>query len=177
MPAEFSTRYQQEFIDRLWIRGLLAVGGLYLAGVIIYMIALQFVLIRTRSVEADVAERGPAYTNAIQLKARYQVLKDRQDLKYAALEVWNATAKLMPDTITLETMFFKDGKKLTLNGTAPADQVKPLGQFEEAMRKYTAANDDQLLFDPNKSENLTFHQNGSVVSWSFGLELKRVEVQ
>ena len=29
LPAEFSTRYQQQFVDRLWMRGLLARAGLY----------------------------------------------------------------------------------------------------------------------------------------------------
>ena len=177
LPAEYSTRYQQQFVDRLWMRGLMAVAGLYVIGVLIYLVALQVALFRTRAVESDVADRGPAYTNAIQLKARYDVLKDRQELKYAALDCWNVTAKLMPDTITLDTMNFSDGKRLTLSGTGPSDQVKQLYEFEGAMHK--ASNNGQPLFDLIKSENLRWDKRGSQteVSWSLTLELKRVEVQ
>ena len=32
LPAEFSTRYHQQFVDRLWMRGLGAVVALYLVG-------------------------------------------------------------------------------------------------------------------------------------------------
>src|SRR5205823_2771445 len=42
LPAEFTLRYQQQFVDRLWMRGLLAVGVVYGAGVVIYLAALGF---------------------------------------------------------------------------------------------------------------------------------------
>ncbi len=161
------------------MRGLLAVGALYVAGVVIYLIGLQFMLFKTRSVESEVAERGPAYTNAIQLKDRYDVLKDRQELKYAALNCWNETAKLMPVSLTLETMNFSQGRRFTLSGTAPSDEVKELNAFEGAMRK-AKDNGGQQLFDPEKGENVTWRANGpgsATVSWNFTLELKRAEVQ
>jgi hypothetical protein len=161
------------------MRGLLAAGALYIAGVVIYLIGLQFLLFKTRSVETDVASRGPSYTNAIQLKARYQVLKDRQELKFAALNCWNVTAKLMPVSLTLETMNFSDGRRFTLSGTAPSDEVKELYVFEGGMRK---ASDEsgQPLFDPLKGESLTYRANqvgSGTVSWNFTLELKRAEIQ
>ncbi len=40
LPAEFSTRYQQQFVDRLWMRGLAAIVALYLVGVAVYGVAL-----------------------------------------------------------------------------------------------------------------------------------------
>ncbi len=72
LPAEFSTRYQQQFVDRLWMRGLGAVVALYLVGVLVYFARLQVELYRTRAVEQQVAERGPIYTNAIQLRRPLQ---------------------------------------------------------------------------------------------------------
>jgi len=36
IPTEYATRYRNQYVDRLWIRGLLAVGALYLVGVAIY---------------------------------------------------------------------------------------------------------------------------------------------
>ena len=39
LPAEFSTRYHQQFVDRLWLHGLGAAGILYAIGVVIYFCA------------------------------------------------------------------------------------------------------------------------------------------
>ena len=56
LPVEFATRYQQQFVDRLWMGGLGAVVGLYIIGVAIYFVALEVALIRTGHVEDTVAE-------------------------------------------------------------------------------------------------------------------------
>lgn len=178
LPAEFQERYQQQFVDRLWMRGLGAVVGLYIVGVLIYFVALGVASYRTRQVESTVALMAPQYTNAMQLKARYEVLKDRQELKYAALDCWSVTARLLPEGVTLETMSFVDGKKLRLDGTAPSDQVQKLIDFEGYMRKATDAT-GQPLFDATKGDNLNYRAapGNANVSWNVTLELKRVEVQ
>jgi hypothetical protein len=176
MPAEFAERYRQQFVDRLWMKGLLAVGGIYLAIVAVYMIGLGYASWRTDGVEGQVAALSSDYTNALQLKAKYQVLKDRQDLKYAALECWNVTASLLPEGVTLDTMNFSDGKRFTLNGTAPSGQLKKLLDFEGTMRKATV--DGQLLFDPNKGEGVQWRDQGAQgAAWSLALELQRSEAQ
>jgi len=172
LPAEFSTRYQQQFVDRLWMRLLGAVVGLYLVGVLIYFARLQIELFRTSAVEQRAAERGPIFTNALQLKAKYQVLKDRQDLKFAALDCWKAVAELLPDGVTLEGYNFSEGRKLTLSGSAPADQTKLLNSFHDDIRK--VAPNGQLLFNPN-APPITWDRRGEIVSWHCVLELKRAE--
>ena len=107
----------------------------YLFGVLIYFAWLQFAQMGTNAVEQEVANLGPIYTNALQLKARYEVLKTQQDLKFAALDCWKAVAELLPDGVTLEGYNFNDGKRLTLNGSAPADQAKQLTDFDADIRK------------------------------------------
>ncbi len=178
VPVEFQTRYQQQFIDRLWMRGLGAVVGLYMIGVVIYFIALSVASYRTRGVESEAAEIAPTYTNAIQFKARFQVLKDRQELKFAALDCWNMTARLLPPEVTLETMNFNDGRQLRLNGTAPNDQISKLIEFESSMRK-SLDSSGQPLFDANKGDNISYRANpgNTAVTWSLTLELKRAETQ
>jgi hypothetical protein len=177
LPPEFSTRYQQQFVDRLWMRGLFAVCGLYLIGVVIYFAALGYATFRTTGVENQVASLSDSYTNVVQLKARCQVLEDRQELKYAALEIWKTIAELKPESLMLDSMSFSDGKRLTLSGTVPAPQVQDELNFEGALRSATN-NDGQLLFDNTKeTENSkTPHQGGSI-AWSFRLELNRPELQ
>jgi hypothetical protein len=175
LPVEFSTRYQQQFVDRLWLRGLLAVGGVYLIGIAIYGVMLGFVSYQTGNVEDQVWQYSQSYSNAVQLKARFQILKDRQDLKFAALECWNYVAKLMPTELTLDSLNFADGKKLTLQGTVPGDQTTLVNDFETAMRKAKDPN-GQPFFDPLGGEHFTMHIiPGGGATWTFGLELKRTE--
>jgi hypothetical protein len=176
LPVEFAARYQQQFVDRLWMRALLALGGLYAVGLVIYFIALQVALFRTQGVEKHVAEIAPAYTNAIQLKARLNVLTDRQELKYAALDCWKAIAEHMPEGAVLESSNLGDGRRLTLVGTAPGDQVQALYTFEGDLRKHLK--DGQPLFSREGGEHLNIRQgSGGTVNWNFSLELKRVEIQ
>jgi hypothetical protein len=175
LPLEFSTRYQQQFVDRLWFRGLVTVLGLYLLYVLVFFGRLELAVRSVQAVENQVAALGPTYTNALQLKARYQILKDREELKYAALDCWKAVAEWMPEGLTLDGWNFSDGQKLVLNGTAGADQVREVNDFEAKLRK--APLKDQFLFNQNKADDFSEHQNpgGTTVNWSFSLELNRTE--
>jgi hypothetical protein len=130
-------------------------------------------LYRTSAVEDLAAERGPIYTNALQLKAKFQVLKDRQDLKFAALDCWKVVAELLPDGVTLDGYTFSEGKKLTLSGSAPSDQTKQLLDFDADIRK--VAPNGQLLFDSNAGDHIQWDVRGNVANWHCVLELKRSE--
>ena len=76
------------------MRGLGAMGALYLVGVVIYFAALLVQFYRVNRVESEVKGLSPSYTNAIQLKASYQVLKERQELKFAALDCWKSVGRV-----------------------------------------------------------------------------------
>jgi hypothetical protein len=176
LPVEFATRYQQQFVDRLWMGGLGAVVGLYIIGVAIYLVALEVALIRTHSVEQTVAEWAPAYTNAMGVRARYEVLKNNQELKYAALDCWKALAELLPPSVTLEGYNFSEGKRLSLSGIAPTEEQQELFQFDGAMRKFVK--DGQPLFDAKTSDSMSMSRSGAnsqTVNWNTLFELKRVE--
>jgi len=178
LPPEFSNRYQQQFVDRLWMGSVGLVLGLYLLGVAIYGVAVGYLTVQTHAIEGQVAELGPQYTNALATLDRYRVLSDRQDLKYASLDCWRVLAELLPTDVTMEGYNFSEGKKLSLNGVAPADQQQRLLEFEKAMRK-AKANNDKLLFDPVKGETLSSRLNpgGQTVTWNVSFELNRVEAQ
>ncbi|MFO1513349.1 MAG: hypothetical protein U1F83_10625 [Verrucomicrobiota bacterium] len=175
IPVEYATRYRNQYVDRLWIRGLLAVGALYLIGVAIYFSTVGVQEFRVGRLESKVVSLGPTYTNAIQLRERYSVLKTRQELKFAALDCWKVTAELLPESAQLDSFNFSDGRKLALAGTAPADSVNSVIEFYGAMRKATL--NGQPMFDPNKVVELSTRTGpgGATVVWNFGLELKRTE--
>lgn len=178
LPPEFAERYKQQFVDRLWMRGLLALGAVYLLGVLIYGGVLGVAMFQTSAVENRRDGLSTDYTNTMQLKATYQVLKERQDLKFAALNCWRTVAELMPETLSLETWNFGDGKRLVLNGSAPSNEhVQQVLDFERAIRK-SKDPEGQPLFDPNRGEGLNWRTgpNGTIL-WSFTVELKRSEVQ
>jgi hypothetical protein len=177
LPPEFAARYQQQFVDRLWMRGLLAVGVLYVVGVVIYGIAVGFANYKTSQVEGQVAALCNSYTNAIQDKARLRILKDRQELKYAALDCWKAVAEHMPeDVLTLDALSLSEGKRLDLNGRATSGHAQDVLNFQAALRN--ATNDDnQPLFEPEVLDNNTHVQPDGSVSWGFRLAFKRTEVR
>ncbi|HEX4263917.1 MAG TPA: hypothetical protein VH597_06220 [Verrucomicrobiae bacterium] len=172
LPPEFATRYQQQFVDRLWGRGLLAALAVYAICLAIYFVALIVFSHLTGRVEAQASGLSQSYTNSIQLTGMLAVLKEREDLKFAALDCWKAVAETMPTGLTLDTMNFIDGKTLNLRGTAPADQVTAVTDFSDSLRKWK--NSGKPLFDESTSgtPNISLNAGGGTVSWSFELELK-----
>ena len=172
LPSEFSTRYHQQFVDRLWLRGLAATGILYAIGVAVYFCATTVLGYQVSGVVRQVAALNGRYTDALQLKARYDVLKQRQDLKYAALDCWKIVAEQLPAGLTLQRLSFAGGQQLSLNGTVPQDEVTQItDHFYDAVRK--AEQDGQPVFDASGSEVPTFHQQAvNTVSWEFSLKLR-----
>jgi len=182
LPAEFSARYHQQFVDRLWLRGLGAAGVLYAVGVAIYFCAVGFLAMQTHKVEKEVADNKDSYTQAIQLKARYGVLKERQELKYAALDCWKAVAEQLPAGLALQRFSFANGSKLSLNGTCDSAQIGRItekGGFYDSVRKVKLTN-GLPMFNPNpaQSDQLVYRTIGNNKdAWNFGLELQRAEAE
>jgi hypothetical protein len=179
LPAEFSDRYRQQFFDRLWLRGLLYAGLLYLAGLAVYFCGVAYTGYRTSGVETQVAGISNDYTNAIQLQARFGILQQRQDLKYAALECWEEVAKALPAGLTIQRFSFTDGKKLNLSGVCTPDQLNLItgnGQFYDGVRKAEGV-DGKPLFNqnPDSVDQLTYVFRTGQDIWSFGLELMHSE--
>jgi hypothetical protein len=112
----------------------------------------------------------------LQLKARYAVLTQRQQLKYAALDCWKIVAEQMPAGLTLQRSSFADGQKLVLSGICSPDQLGQIlgqGKFYDAVRK--AKLNGQDMFEPVAVEPLGYNQSASAVNWHFTLQLKHSE--
>ena len=170
LPREFAVRYQQQFVDRLWGRGLLAALAVYAVVLAIYFVALTVFSHLTTRVEAQRDGMSQTYTNSIQLKEMLGVLKQRETLKFAALDCWEAVAENMPAGLTLESLNFNDGKSISLRGTAPTEQVTAVTDFYDNLRKWKKGT--QPLFDPGSSDGPRTQIRDAVsVSWNFDLEL------
>lgn len=174
LPPEYSARYRQQFIDRLWMRGLGAVLMVYVAFVVLYLGWVQFAKWRHNTVAAEIASLGLSYTNTLQLKERVKVLQDQLDLQFAALDSWKATADFLPPELTLNSLNFDRGRKLTLLGTASNEDVSKVNEFNGALRGVTARN--QPLFSKVNAPSINpGPPGGQQITWSFFSELKRTD--
>lgn len=178
LPAEYSERYDRQYLDLLWMRGLFAALAVYIVVTIIYLAIAGVQSFRADRVEAQVKTLGGSYTNALQMKARLQVLQDRQALKYAALDCWKTVAELLPENLTLQSMEFKGGKSLNLTGTAPAEGGL-VTDFNEALRKATikvdANSQPQQLFNRVELPTSGLNPGGATMWWKMSAELSRSE--
>jgi len=172
LPPEFATRYRQQFVDRLWIRSLGAMLAVYGAVLVVYFIAVWVLGFQTKRIEKDVARLAPAYTNSMQLTARLKVLKDRQELRFAALNVWGAVAEHMPANVTLDSMSFADGRKVILNGTAT--DASTVYDFGDKLRKAVEPDNNQPVFK-NSGEIPGVTAIATGVRWVYELEARRTD--
>src|SRR5262249_20385977 len=108
-------------------------------------------------------------------EAKYKVLNERQELKYAALDSWKAVAEIMPSDLLLDTYTFSEGKKVALRGSCPASQLQQVYNFDSEMRRYTR--EGQPLFDALIGDRVssTVNPGGSTMNWNFSVILKRSE--
>jgi hypothetical protein len=169
LPPEFAARYHQQFVDRLWIRGLFTIGALYIMGVLFYFGMLKVFDLKDNKVKSDLAAMGNNYTNSLRDVAQIQILVDREKLKYAALDCWKAVAENLPDSMTVEDMYFRSGK-LELRGTVIAENSEDVGNFNETLRSVTDPNHHEILFSDVAPPSLRV-SNGKG-EWNFNCTIK-----
>jgi hypothetical protein len=170
LPPEFAKRYRQQFVDGLWMRGAFAFLSLYVVGVLIYFGALYALKIKFNSVQSQLASMGGAYTNAMKDSEQLRILKERDELKFAALDCWKVVAENLPESVSLEYLNF-DHQKLELRGTAAPDDKEAMYKFNEDLRNVHNPNrTDQPLFSEVSAprDSTTANQ----VTWSFTCMLK-----
>ena len=168
LPLESSTRYREQFRDRLWLHGLYAAGVLYLVFVAFYFGMVQLRSMQYGKVQGQVAALSDPYNTAMQLQARYGVLQQRENLKFAALDCWKVVADNLPSGVTLERFGF-GGESLSLAGTAPSDQIQALDDFGTALQK-AKNSDGSSMFNPN-SEPMGYRMYNNMVDWNLTLRL------
>lgn len=176
LPPEYATRYRQQFIDRLWMRGLGAVVMIYVFLTAAYLLWVQFEKWRFDQVAADTASIAPNYTNTIRLKERLAVMRDQLELQYAALECYKAVAEALPAELTVESMSFDRGRKLSLQGTAGPDDGPKVFEFHDSLRKHTVKG--QPFFKNVELPRITGAAPGAPQSrWVFTCDLRRTEIE
>jgi hypothetical protein len=175
VPPERAVRYRQEFIDRLWMRALGMLGLVYLLGVLGYFAALQVLGYQKDRVEQQAGFAAGAYTNALQLRDKVQILQEQVNLKFAALDCLKAAAEALPVELTLNQLTFTRGKKLGLFGTVPADQQSKVYSYNEALTK--ASVNGQPLFSQVVPKNIQGSAAANQpLNWSVECEIRRSDL-
>jgi hypothetical protein len=172
LPAEFGARYHRQLMDRLWMRGVMAVVGAYLLAVLCY-----FSMVFEKKSEMDNAHKelvglGAAYTNALLDDTQIRLITERQNLKYAALDCWSAVAANLPENLTLETFYFNRAK-IDISGTGNTELPDDVYTFQNDLRKAADATRTNPLFT-NVTLNYTRVQSGKT-AWSFTCSIKSIE--
>jgi hypothetical protein len=170
LPPEFAVRYQQQFVDRLWMRSLVAVAAVYILGVLFYFGMLYVFQMKTDRVKAELKAMGGSYTNGLRNIEQINILETRAALKFAALDCWKAVAENLPDSMTVDNMFFQRGK-LELSGTIVSDNPDDVGTFNDALRTSKGAVTHDLLFSDVSAPTTVF--NGGKGTWRFSCVLKQ----
>jgi len=135
LPPEYTTRYRQQFVDRLWMRGIFGVIMIYLAGVVIYFSALLVMKYQLNRVNIQLAGITPEFNATKQVKERVEILREQASLKLAALDCWKAASDNLPQELTLTSMRFQGGKSMALAGTVVQENLSKLNDYYEALGK------------------------------------------
>jgi len=174
IPVDVAARYRQTFIDRLWMRGVAVLVLVYLVVAAVYLGAVQYVQYQKRSVDHEAALLQTSFTNALQLKARVQVLQDQAGLKFAALDSWKAATDALPEEMTLSQLNFQGkARKIQIMGTVPADQQGKVTEYNEALSK--AVLNGAPVFSKVATKSI-LAQPGRPASWSIECDLARMEL-
>ena len=173
LPPEYTKRYKQLFVDRLWMRSLGAILLLYIFGVVIYIGFVQVASWRFDSVQTEATALSGTYTNTLKLKENLRVLQETLELQYAALETYKAVAESMPTELTLDALNFDRGQKVTFLGTALAEDRSKVFEFNEALLKITV--NGQPLFSKVNIGRVDNKGGTPLLTWSLNCDLRRTD--
>ena len=133
-------------MDGLWLRGLSALFGAYVVGVIIYFGALYALKLKFNSVRQEFVAVSLNYTNALKDSAQIAILEERQELKYKGLDCLKAVAEVMPENVTMESVYFQPGK-LELREHVPREDREFADKFNDDLRRAAKPNHEgETLF-------------------------------
>jgi hypothetical protein len=173
VPPEFTARYRQQFVDRIWMRVLGAAIVLYLLVVVAYVGLLKFTEMGVTKVEADARNLQGAYTNALKLRDQVRVMEDQLNLQFASLQCYRAVAEKLPESLTLDSMSFQRGRKFIVYGSGEVSAQQTVNDFNDLLRKYTV--EGEPLFSKVNVPNISVKPGTQTLTWNFECELKRGE--
>ena len=173
VPPESAVRNRQAFVDRLWVRGLGTIGVTYLVGVLCYLAWLNFQKGTLEDEKVNLKGLAQHYTNALRLKDQVIILEEQVNLRFAALDCWQAAVEKLPASMTLGSMNFIRGRTLRLDGTVDPTAREEVTRYNSELAAVQVR--EQKLFGAVKPAQVTVR--GTVATWSFEAELNRLDAK
>ncbi|MBI1842033.1 MAG: hypothetical protein HYR88_14430 [Verrucomicrobia bacterium] len=175
LPAEVVSRYRQEYVDKLWMQSLFGALAFYLFCVLIYLAIVAYKgYDRDTTHDLEVAQ-GTTYANTLKIRDQVRVLQEQLNLQLAALNCYLAVATNLPSELSLDTLNFDRGVKLTLNGSGSAEAAPRVTDFLAALQK--AQFKDQRIFNSVDGPNVTLKPGGAQINWTLIGNIRRTEVE
>ncbi|MBL6844409.1 MAG: hypothetical protein ISQ73_13265 [Verrucomicrobiae bacterium] len=177
MLEDLRTKYRQQYIDGLWMSSLGGVAMVYIFGVLIYFVALEWRRGDNIELQTGLRSKANSYTNTMQLQAKVNILQEQVDLKYSALDCLKVISEMMPDGMSLLSFNFRQGKVLTLRGKVPTDESIKVTDYHGFL--IDAKVGEKPLFssvsDPTISNASSRRKSAEnpTSTWSFNCELRR----
>lgn len=177
LPETRRTRYRQQHVDRMWMRGIGGAILLYAFGVIVYLAVLEWTRRESDQLQAQARTTALAYTNVLKLQAKVEVLQEQMDLKFSALECLLEVSKALPAELTLADFNFT-GKTLTIHGTVPATDSDKVAEYHRALVNAQSgeANLFRSVSAPKTRSSPGRNAAGNFI-WDFECELERTGLQ
>lgn len=173
LPPDFAARYKQKFVDRIWMRALGAIVVLYMACALVYIGFVKFAAYQHGSIQDQIAALGQSYTNTVKLREELKVLQDTIELQYAALECYKSLAESLPTELTLNSMNFERGRKVTFFGTAGSEDRAKVLDFNARLAGHVVKG--QPFFSKVNPPNMNAQPGQTLLSWNFSADLKRTD--
>jgi hypothetical protein len=173
VPPESTIRNRQAFVDRLWIRGLGTIGVLYLMAVLSGLAWHNYQKGKLEDEKVELKGLAQSFTNALRLKDQVLILEEQVNLRFAALDCWQAAVEKLPASMTLSSLNFIRGHTLRLDGTVDPAAREEVTKYNSDLSAVEVR--DQKLFGAVKPAQTTVR--GTVATWSFEAELNRLDTK
>lgn len=175
LPDEHVTRYRQQYIDGMWMKGVGTMVLFYIFGVLIYFVMLEWMYRESQNKQTLLRTTALQYTNALKMQARVAVLQEQIDLKFSALECLRVISEELPTELTLNSFKFHMGKTVSLFGSVPTSDSGLVTAYHKALIDATL-NGEKLfatVSDPSINSARGSRGSSGQSSWSFTCELER----
>ena len=176
LPEEHSTRYRQQYIDGMWMKGVGTMVLFYIFGVLIYFVMLEWMHRDSIDLQTRVRSTAVQYTNVLKMQARIDILQEQVDLKFSALECLRIISEELPTELTLDSFKFHMGRTLSLYGKVSTTDAGKVTDYHRAL--INAKVGENKLFtsvsDPSINASRSRGRSASTESrWNFTCELER----
>ena len=95
------------------------------------------------------------------------------ELQYAALDSYKSAADSLPAELTLNSITFERGRRVTFFGTSGPEDRPKVNEFNSKMMEYVARG--QRLYSKVNPPNSSAPNPQALMTWNFSCDLKRTD--